>query len=90
MKSFVDSLRHACKVPNTDQPFGCVDLMYLATLLDKLLGILIKKFSGPVFECFSLLGLRQGSFLRSSRDVGNGFGGGWPLAAAFHVYSNGL
>ncbi len=34
MKSFIDSLNHACKVPNTDQPFGCVDLMYLASFVD--------------------------------------------------------
>ena len=38
MKLFIDSLHHACKVPNTDQPFGCVDLMYLATFADAALG----------------------------------------------------
>ena len=38
MKSFIDSLSHACKVPNTDQPFGCVDLMYLASLVDSAFG----------------------------------------------------
>eukprot|EP00095_Tigriopus_kingsejongensis_P000352 maker-scaffold1125_size61249-snap-gene-0.10 protein:Tk00352 transcript:maker-scaffold1125_size61249-snap-gene-0.10-mRNA-1 annotation:"ectonucleoside triphosphate diphosphohydrolase 5-like" len=71
MKSFIDSLQHACKVPNTDQPFGCADLMYLATLLDK------------------MLGFKQGSMLYSSCDIG-GMTGEWPLAAAFHVYENGL
>ena len=34
-----DSLKHACKVPNTEQPFACIDLMFLATLLDKMLGM---------------------------------------------------
>ena len=38
MKSFIDSLTHACKVPNTDQPFGCVDLMYLASFVDSAFG----------------------------------------------------
>ncbi len=80
MKSFSDSLRHACKVPNTDQPFACADLMYLATLMDL------------------LVGLHQGSLLRAARGEFGGDGGGgqptftgdWPLAAAFHVYENGL
>jgi hypothetical protein len=36
---FQDSLKHACKVPNTEQPFACIDLMFLATLLDKMLGL---------------------------------------------------
>ncbi len=27
MKTFLDSLKHACKVPNTEQPFACVDLV---------------------------------------------------------------
>jgi len=27
MKVFLDSLKHACKVPNTEQPFACVDLV---------------------------------------------------------------
>ena len=38
MRSFLDSLKHACKVPNTEQPFACLDLMFLATLVDQLLG----------------------------------------------------
>ena len=38
MRSFLDSLKHACKVPNTEQPFACMDLMFLATLVDQLLG----------------------------------------------------
>lgn len=38
MRLFLESLKHACKVPNTDQPFACVDLMFLASLLDQLLG----------------------------------------------------
>jgi hypothetical protein len=71
LKSFVDSLVHACKVPNAEQPFGCVDLMYLATVLDR------------------LFGMKQGSVLRASCDV-DGRRGEWPLAAALHVYENGL
>lgn len=71
MKLFIDSLQHACKVPNTDQPFGCVDLMYLASLMDW------------------LFGFRQSSILYSSCDI-NGMTGEWPIAAAFHVYENGL
>ena len=71
MKQFIDSLHHACKVPNTDQPFGCVDLMYLATLLDR------------------MVGFKPSSILYSSCDIG-GMTGEWPLAAAFHVYENGL
>ena len=38
MRAFLDSLKHACKVPNTEQPFACLDLMFLATLVDQLLG----------------------------------------------------
>ena len=38
MRSFLDSLKHACKVPNTEQPFACLDLMFLGTLLDQFLG----------------------------------------------------
>lgn len=38
MRTFLDSLKHACKVPNTEQPFACTDLMFLATLVDQLLG----------------------------------------------------
>ena len=38
MRAFLDSLKHACKVPNTEQPFACLDLMFLGTLLDQLLG----------------------------------------------------
>lgn len=71
MRAFLDSLKHACKVPNTEQPFACIDLMFLATLLDK------------------MLGLKQGSFLRSTSLV-NAMTAEWPLAAAFYVYQNGL
>jgi len=39
MKSFMDSLKHACKVPNTEQPFACVDMMVSGVLLDKVLGL---------------------------------------------------
>lgn len=38
MKHYSGSLTHACKVPNTEQPFACVDMMYFATLLDKFFG----------------------------------------------------
>merc|ERR1712179_77581 len=38
MKTFSESLKHACKVPNTEQPFACTDMMYIATLLDKIFG----------------------------------------------------
>ncbi len=38
MRMFLESLKHACKVPNTEQPFACIDLMFLATLADQLLG----------------------------------------------------
>jgi len=37
MRTFLDSLKHACKVPNTEQPFACLDLMFLGTLLDQFL-----------------------------------------------------
>ena len=72
MKSFIDSLKHACKVPNTEQPFACVDLMALATIVDK------------------LLGFKQSSVLHSAANMAGGMTGDWPLAAAFHVYENGL
>ena len=71
MRSFLDSLKHACKVPNTEQPFACLDLMFLATLVDQ------------------LLGFKQGSVLHSASNV-NGMTADWPIAAAFHVYQNGL
>ena len=38
MKHFSESLKHACKIPNTEQPFACTDLMYLATVLDRFFG----------------------------------------------------
>ena len=39
LKSFMDSLKHACKVPNTDQPYACVDMMVVGVILDKILGL---------------------------------------------------
>jgi len=39
LKTFMDSLKHACKVPNTDQPFACVDMMVVGVVLDKILGL---------------------------------------------------
>jgi len=39
LKSFMDSLKHACKVPNTDQPYACVDMMVVGVILDKVLGL---------------------------------------------------
>ena len=35
LKAFMDSLKHACKVPNTDQPYACVDMMVAGVVLDK-------------------------------------------------------
>ena len=39
LKSFMDSLKHACKIPNTDQPWACLDMMVVAVVLDKVLGL---------------------------------------------------
>jgi len=39
LKAFMDSLKHACKVPNTDQPYACLDMMVVGVLLDKILGL---------------------------------------------------
>jgi len=39
LKTFMDSLKHACKVPNTDQPFACVDMMVAGVILDKVLSL---------------------------------------------------
>jgi hypothetical protein len=39
LKTFMDSLKHACKVPNTDQPYACVDMMVAGVVLDKVLGL---------------------------------------------------
>jgi len=39
LKAFMDSLKHACKVPNTDQPFACVDMMVAGVILDKVLNL---------------------------------------------------
>jgi len=39
LKAFMDSLKHACKVPNTDQPYACVDMMVVGVILDKVLGL---------------------------------------------------
>jgi len=39
LKTFMDSLKHACKVPNTDQPYACVDMMVVGVILDKVLGL---------------------------------------------------
>ena len=80
MKLFSDSLRHACTVPNTDQPFACADLMYLATLLDVVVGL----------NQGSLLKAARGEQLGAGGGEGEGFTGDWPVAAAFHVYENGL
>ena len=41
MRAFLDSLslQGPCsKVPNTELPFACLDLLFLATLVDQLLG----------------------------------------------------
>ena len=35
LKAFMDSLKHACKVPNTDLPYACVDMMVAGVVLDK-------------------------------------------------------
>ena len=39
LKAFMDSLKHACKIPNTDQPYACLDMMVVAVTLDKLMGL---------------------------------------------------
>lgn len=39
LKAFMDSLKHACKVPNTEQPYACVDMMIIGVILDKILGL---------------------------------------------------
>ena len=39
LKAFMDSLKRACKVPNTDQPYACVDMMVVGVVLDKVLGL---------------------------------------------------
>jgi len=39
LKAFMDSLKHACKVPNTEQPYACVDMMVTGVILDKVLGL---------------------------------------------------
>lgn len=39
LKSFMESLKHACKVPNTDQPYACADMMVTGVILDKVLGL---------------------------------------------------
>jgi len=37
-KALMDSLRHACRIPNTDQPLACTDMTFLTTLLDLTVG----------------------------------------------------
>ena len=37
-KAMMDSLRHACRIPNTDQPLACADLTFLTTLFDRFFG----------------------------------------------------
>ena len=34
VKALMDSLRHACRIPNTDQPLACTDMTFLTTLID--------------------------------------------------------
>ena len=38
-KALLNSLRHACKIPNTEQPFACTDLTFLVTLIDSVIGL---------------------------------------------------
>ena len=71
MKTFMDNLNISFKRPNGEQPFASTDMMYAATLLDK------------------LLGLSGGTILISPESVEK-MTADWPLAAAFHMYENGL
>jgi len=75
-KLLMESLRNACRIPNTEQPLACVDLTFLTTLLDQVVGGL-KTASGG------------GMTLHSSKMI-KGFTAEWPLGAAFYVYETGL
>ena len=37
-KALMDSLRHACRIPNTEQPLACTDMTFLTSLLDQTIG----------------------------------------------------
>ena len=52
-KALMDSLRHACRIPNTDQPLACTDMTFMTTLLD---------MTVPA-------GLQAGAVVRSSRQI---------------------
>ena len=39
MKQFMDSLKHACKVPNTEQPYACVDMMVMGVFMENIFGL---------------------------------------------------
>ena len=39
MKAFMDSLKHACKVPNTEQPYACVDMMVMGVFMENVFGL---------------------------------------------------
>ena len=39
MKQFMDSLKHACKVPNTEQPYACVDMMVMGVFMENVFGL---------------------------------------------------
>ena len=64
MRAFLDSLKHACKVPNTEQPFACLDLMFLATLVDQLLCWASSKALFCIHRTMSMAWTRTGLWRR--------------------------
>ena len=76
LKAFMDSLKHACKVPNTDQPYACVDMMVAGVVLDKVLGL---------HQSSVLLTPHQVSVAGGVTMTGD-----WPVTAALHTYQAGL
>ena len=79
----MDSLKHACKVPNTDQPYACVDMMVVGVVLDKVLGLhqsslLLTPHQVKWISCRMTYFLAQVS----------GMTGDWPVAAALHTYQS--
>ena len=72
----MDSLKHACKVPNTDQPYACVDMMVAGVVLDKVLGL----HQSSVLLTPHQVGVAGGVTMT----------GDWPVTAALHTYQAGL
>ena len=80
----MDSLKHACKVPNTDQPYACVDMMVVGVVLDKVLGL----HQSSLLLTPHQVKLSPLSPMKYFLAQVSGMTGDWPVAAALHTYQS--